>query len=645
MRKRILSACLLLALLLALAPTALMAGADGLVCGFEDVPAGSTFAANVQAAYDLGLMIGQTETHFGVRSNLSRLAALILACRVHSIYETGYDEIAPENGDWLTPCLAYAEEHGLKADLTSWSGAITRAEMAVLLGSALPDAALPQINEIPDDALPDVKRSDPYGADVYRLYRAGVLTGGDAAGSFRPNANLSRGAASAVATRLLEPSLRRTVTLFQSAVTETAWNGGALTRRETLVGNGDRVIFGSLTGVPEAGAVVASINVTGGTLSRCDGGDWTRTALEEGVYTDTFFVFDGADGTAWMAWTPQSWRLMESGSRAYLPDQNGFLRVTAESDGFRIELCAGAAAEGVCADFTVVEAAEPLLNWSRSGCASLWKSYANAGSGRWCFDGYYWPSPDTYVPSGENVYYPIPDAYLCRSMLALTGYDRLAYDLGGAMMDVMADRQNDIGFFPTQSESEWLSGSYGIGSGFFDTRFNTDLIDMFLDAQQTYGTERFTQVLDRYGAFYLDYTRLHHTETRSGGWLVWDYYNPSGGTQTHTSLNHQLAEALTMYHLADWSGDEKYAALADRMLLAVRDTERSWIRTDSNLHYSVDPEGRFGGNDYPYLTYNDLYAVQAYLAESKGGRDPALDRLMAAKKTWMDANGVTGYKK
>ena len=98
-----------------------------------------------------------------------------------------------------------------------------------------------------------------------------------------------------------------------------------------------------------------------------------------------------------------------------------------------------------------------------------------------------------------------------------------------------------------------------------------------------------------------------------------------------------------------WVGLDNFIALfterGDRLLLAVTDTAKSWVRADSNLHYGVYPNGSYGGQDYPYLTYNDLYDMQAYLQKARGARSGALDTLMAAKLRWMQKNGVTGYKK
>ena len=65
---------------------------------------------------------------------------------------------------------------------------------------------------------------------------------------------------------------------------------------------------------------------------------------------------------------------------------------------------------------------------------------------------------------------------------------------------------------------------------------------------------------------------------------------------------------------------------------------------DSNLHSCRRADGSFGGNDYPYLTYNDLYKLQKELLAMGRPRCETLDTLMAAKLTWMQANEITGYE-
>jgi hypothetical protein len=54
--------------------------------------------------------------------------------------------------------------------------------------------------------------SDSYEA-IYRLYQAGILTGNDRYGTFTPDASISRSAAAAIISRVVEPSLRQHIAL------------------------------------------------------------------------------------------------------------------------------------------------------------------------------------------------------------------------------------------------------------------------------------------------------------------------------------------------------------------------------------------------------------------------------------------------
>jgi len=184
---------------------------------YSDVSASNTFVDNVRTAYELGIMQGQSGSYFGVKSNLTRLAALIIACRIHSIYNTGTSVIeSTYTGTTQEKYLQYAKANGLYTLFTDWSASVTRGEYALILGSALPDAALTAINTVADGSIPDVPATASYYNAVYRLYRAGILTGSDSLGTFYPSSYITRGAAAAIATRLASPALRRSVALSVS---------------------------------------------------------------------------------------------------------------------------------------------------------------------------------------------------------------------------------------------------------------------------------------------------------------------------------------------------------------------------------------------------------------------------------------------
>lgn len=87
---------------------------------------------------------------------------------------------------------------------------------AQILGAALPDEALGEISSIEDGSIPDVPADANYAAAVYRLYRAGVLTGNDRKGTFTPFQPITRGAAAAIVGRMLVPGQRIAITLVQA---------------------------------------------------------------------------------------------------------------------------------------------------------------------------------------------------------------------------------------------------------------------------------------------------------------------------------------------------------------------------------------------------------------------------------------------
>lgn len=225
MKKRLLS--LLLSALLAAASipfafagyenfTAVKSYAQG---QFTDVPASAWYAGNVAKAYEYGLINGETANTFAPEDNLTLAEAVKLAACLRSIYETGAADFAPSK-PWYRTYADYALQQGiLSADYANYDANATRAQFAVLFAGALPDDALPVINDVEDGAIPDVSASSLYAASVYKLYRAGVLTGSDAAGRFQPSSSITRGEVAAIVTRMADQSLRKSITLLKKTDT------------------------------------------------------------------------------------------------------------------------------------------------------------------------------------------------------------------------------------------------------------------------------------------------------------------------------------------------------------------------------------------------------------------------------------------
>ena len=179
---------------------------------FADVGPDDWYFDNVKSAYEFGLMKGVGDGAFDPGGELSVAEAMTIAARLHSIYTTG-EESFEQGSPWYQTYVDYDVEHGIiSAEHPDCEKTATRAEFAVILAGALPDEALTEINSVAAGAIPDVKTEDEFAGAVYKLYRAGVLTG-DGSGAFSPESNILRCEVAAVVSRMADPALRREVEL------------------------------------------------------------------------------------------------------------------------------------------------------------------------------------------------------------------------------------------------------------------------------------------------------------------------------------------------------------------------------------------------------------------------------------------------
>ena len=158
---------------------------------FADVLHSDWYYENVKAAYELGLMVGR-EDGFGEAGDMTVAEAVTLSARLHAIY-MGEDADFTQGTPWYGVYADYVTDNAI-ADLSGldMTAPVTREQFAWLLCSAFPAEALEGVNSVAEGAIPDVKSGDRYAEEIYRLYRAGVLTGNDAEGAFTPDAPIKR---------------------------------------------------------------------------------------------------------------------------------------------------------------------------------------------------------------------------------------------------------------------------------------------------------------------------------------------------------------------------------------------------------------------------------------------------------------------
>ena len=175
---------------------------------FPDVALAGWYTPYVAVVYELGLMQGNSIGAFCPGGNITLAETLALAARLHKLYYTGNADF--DQGDpWYQVYVDYVQENGIaEAVYDDYNSAAKRNEFAAILAHALPAAVLSEMNSIEDGMIPDVPAGGKNAAEIYMLYRAGILTGNDAAGTFAPDSEIRRSEVAAIVARMAKPELR-----------------------------------------------------------------------------------------------------------------------------------------------------------------------------------------------------------------------------------------------------------------------------------------------------------------------------------------------------------------------------------------------------------------------------------------------------
>ena len=181
---------------------------------FCDVQDGSWYCENTRLVYELGLMQGIDTEHFDPAGSVTVAQAVTLASRIHSSYYGKTIPAAKASQPWYQPYADYAMANGIAdCDFADYDALVSREQFAAMLAHTVSSADLQERNMVADGAIADVPMSSESADGIYMLYRAGVLTGSDQAGSFYPHTHISRAEAAAMITRIVCPEMRRSITL------------------------------------------------------------------------------------------------------------------------------------------------------------------------------------------------------------------------------------------------------------------------------------------------------------------------------------------------------------------------------------------------------------------------------------------------
>lgn len=174
---------------------------------FTDVSASDWYYNDVKSAVELGLVNGKSDTAYAPNDNLTYAEAIKLAACMNQLYVEKSVSLTPGT-PWYQTFVDYCKEKGIIAKEYNYTDYATREGYMEIFASALPAEGLAEMNYIPDGAIPDVPATSEYAAGVYKLYRAGILTGVDAAHNCNPKANITRAEVAAILTRMMNTEKR-----------------------------------------------------------------------------------------------------------------------------------------------------------------------------------------------------------------------------------------------------------------------------------------------------------------------------------------------------------------------------------------------------------------------------------------------------
>lgn len=178
---------------------------------FSDVSENAWYAADVEAVQEYGIINGVGDNRFDPEGTLTIAEALTMAVRTNARHNSA--EVPVAEGAWYQGAVNYATENGMifGTEFADYNANVTRAQMAYLFANALPESEYTAINDV--TALPDVKEQTQYSNEIFLLYNAGILTGSDKYGTFKPDDTIIRAEAAAIINRVVDPSKRKEVTL------------------------------------------------------------------------------------------------------------------------------------------------------------------------------------------------------------------------------------------------------------------------------------------------------------------------------------------------------------------------------------------------------------------------------------------------
>ena len=184
---------------------------------FSDVDMTEWYAPYVESVYETGLMSGLSGVKagtFDIDGNMTLAQSVTIASRIYSRYAGDNEAFAVGSGDkWIDPYMRYAEKNNIisaqvaASDAAALDAPVTRAQFAEMISAAISDSECAEINSIKSNQFSDIYEMGTEGRAIYRLCRAGIITG-DSHGNFEPDSTINRAQVAAIVARVTDKALR-----------------------------------------------------------------------------------------------------------------------------------------------------------------------------------------------------------------------------------------------------------------------------------------------------------------------------------------------------------------------------------------------------------------------------------------------------
>lgn len=266
----------------------------------------------------------------------------------------------------------------------------------------------------------------------------------------------------------------------------------------------------------------------------------------------------------------------------------------------------------------------PLIDWNKQAAVEDARAGDLVRFRKLSTDGIYYLTPWNYYPTEKTAFWLNPASnYHVAGLFSRQNAGTYFKDIMISSMYSVIETQNKDHYWLTTPRSDWLYQEYGIPAGFYDTRFNTDVAEFMLDMYKKTGEKLALQAAQNYAIWLRNYVKQQGIPTSGGGMLVPDYHKPGlNHKKTNVSLNHLVSEMNFLYRLYLVDNNSANLKTGNLIRQAVRDTGRSWIKPNGDLHYAYLGDGKYGTQDYPLLTLNDLRTAQKLISQVSDEKQP-----------------------